>query len=108
MKVRKSSWHYKVWRWSNGKEEPTNLCAYFWHVAFVLLICASPLGWIAFLLAAIGAAGEWLQDKWDARSYRRGPRPPKVPREPGLIRSYLRAKKARVCPLIEFVDEDAR
>lgn len=123
MKIDTRKWHYRVWCWSFSEKHPapdsTNLCDYFWRIVgtvsfgamlvFCLLFWSgmaiyygfieSQVGWYVVAIAAALLAFGWFIDrleKWQAV------RDAKPPRPPGLLRSYLRAKKAKVCPMVEF------
>jgi hypothetical protein len=129
MKIRKDSWHYKLYEKSYSEHRfpasNTNLCKYFWRViggtiylAFcIAVICAVLIG-LGFLfyehtlisvsVVAVGVAivglcvlYTYISDRADLR-HALGYQEP----EPGLLRSYVRAKKAKVCPLINFVEEE--
>lgn len=107
MKISKRSWHYELLH--NHNNPPKNLCTYFWVTviksAFLialtgaLIFAAGCVVYIFFIHTILGwmllpAGGLiWLgARRWGKR----------IPRPPGLIRSYIRAKKERVCPLIEY------
>jgi hypothetical protein len=126
--VKRSSWHYRLINfYYNDKYKPDHpvLCKYFWTVVLfsVITVVISP-----FLLGALVVMGinggyrhffpkdeekaaekkllkarEKIQ-KEDAREAKRLERD--LYKEPSLLRSFLRAKKDKVCPLIEFVDEE--
>lgn len=126
MKIRKDSWHYKLHEKSYSEHRfpssNTNLCKYFWrvlggaiHTAFVAAVIGIVLGVIGLLFykytlisVSVVAAGVaivglfalyvYISDRKHAPGYQEP--------EPGLLRSYIRAKKAKVCPLITFVEEE--
>lgn len=133
MKVSSKSWHYKLWRFGRESDsQPRDLCRYFWHLALVkvlipavilalavtgivllgILIWENPtttaivvaivlLG--AALLAGLGYLGyRWYQRSEQKKAERRL-LPLEPPREPGVMRSYLIARKRKVCPLITVV-----
>lgn len=94
---------------AHGKRKnktPKSLCKYFWVtvgsvVAIILLI---PLELLMFLLLAIlvycimtpvEASHSWYRE-WR-------PKEEKEPKEPGLVKTFFKAKKSKVCPLI-YVD----
>ncbi len=125
MEVRTNSWHYKLYRFGSDAFLPsqTNLCRYFWRVvwgAFIgTLLCAAGVSIVVavsyafyrytatsfMVFGGIGAAMGLgvltfhIKERWDERKWAVGGVKP----EPGLIRSYLRAKKDKVCPLVTFV-----
>lgn len=113
MKISKRSWHYRFMKFATDKSDlvdgelpQMSLCKYvacliflliwgpiFWSAALVIIIVLSP-----FL---IGAA---LLCAWE--DYRA--KHPCPPREPfwsrTLIGKWLKAKKDKACPLIEWED----
>lgn len=118
MKIRKSAWHYRFYTF--GFESyyegriTANLCSYFWRTVWgmfkTLIIFAilsgiviglgsivyqfpfySSSAVVALVILIVGSHYKW-----------RIPRRDSAKREPGLLRSYLKAKKDKVCPLIEF------
>ena len=129
MVLKKNTWHYKVWlrsygdRYNRRVPETTNLCSYF-HRVFWLSLAYLMLG---FMLAVIACAvsyqvfyvGFWQHTKiafiwlgvfvlvigliigavwWaEERKYR-------DKKEPGLFGKWIKAKKEKVCPLVEFED----
>lgn len=123
MEIRDDSWHHKLYKVSYMGGWPsttTNLCSYFWRTVFGLAIAAVFVAVVAIFLGAVGiifyrhtavcfmvlgtigtlAGLGWLwyyisEKRYEARGYKDA--------EPGLIRSYLRAKKEKVCPIVEIV-----
>lgn len=133
MKVSRSSWHYKLynflwnaWEKAGGmgwvvdyvterrkprlhaQHYPNSLCAYFWFVVlsligvpalflsltFVTLLC-SPF--LVLVLLTI-----YITDKRDERRKANGTY--NKYKEPGLLSQFVKAKKSKVCPVIELVD----
>jgi hypothetical protein len=112
MKIKRSRWHYRLLNWFTEGNVPTNLCSYFWNLIgrliFILMLSGVALGalyaavkyWQQALLTAgfilgltliiIGSfyLGEWLRGRRKSK--------------PGLVMSFLKAKKDKVCPLLEF------
>lgn len=127
MKINKNAWHYKLWKKSfNGSDPPneTDLCRYchkvFWSVlglSVFFSMVAFLVGLLCYLVLYLGlwqhtgmtllvGAGlavlvgtVYLYDKW-----LNGKRTVST----GVVGSYLSAKKAKVCPLIEFVDGEKK
>ena len=131
MKVHKKSWHYRLWRLGreNSRSEPRDLCRYFWHIALLkvllplavvvaalagvvaiawmiwenpidfAIIVTTVLGLIAFVIG-VGFLVRKSADR--ATQERLGVIEKK---EPGVVREYLSARKRKVCPLIEVVDD---
>ncbi len=126
-------WLYEV-SFENGKPHgrETNLCPYFWRVVggasklliviAVLLALLAAIGFgfwkytaIAFgLVTVISVAIALIDYEREIKNFFTSsgdgtsgdgtePEPKREP-EPGLLRSYLKAKKDKVCPPIEFVE----
>lgn len=114
------AWHYRLYcfyenPWPFCKfdplpphKEPTNLCGYFWglvlHTLFypLFIVAVLPIAlivgavWLAYRVWRLFGGREWTcEEKLE---------PP--PRQPGLFRSFLSAKKAKVCPLIVIEREE--
>lgn len=130
MQISNRAWHLRMVRAQMLEPYiPSNLCNYFWRVVGILLfdtvgiaIILGILGGIGFgiyklyilfqtdLIDALLGVGlglsmfsiigiiVWL----DQRKRKR----PKEPKPPGLVRSYIKARKERYCPLIEVVEEE--
>jgi hypothetical protein len=84
MKISKRSWHFRYLNWLDFPY-PHNLCGYFWSVVFIILV--TPI-FVPLMFGII-----WWMDR-DSSEHS----------EPGLLRSWWKAKKDKVCPLITFVD----
>ena len=125
MIVHESSWHLKVARWGNHNYQPRDLCSYFWRVTgrllWALAVIYAALYWGYRLVDAIFDNPWWavmivvvpaallvisgvvflLLAAFDAI-----PKPhfnrTKKQKPPSLVGSYIKAKKRRVCPLIEL------
>lgn len=125
MKFKKNSWHYWFYRLTYGggpTGNKTNLCAYFWRtvlgismIAFVaafLLLILTLIGILFYehtltmftilglISVAVGCAiiRYRIVDRRYAAGYY------DKPRELGLIRAYLKAKKDKICPIVELED----
>lgn len=124
MKVKRSSWHYKLycvtqefwrgdgpfflWEFIRGKENPyyynpKSLCSYFW--ATVLSCIAIPILSILILLCLLVLGIVFVIAYPFLRCKKRFKKNSTVAKQPNLAISYIKAKKNRVCPLIELVDE---
>ena len=92
MQMRRGAWHYRYLTWLGAHPNTDNLCAYFWHVVFALAALA--LVPVAVVVAApmvgIGIAGGLICRRFKKRG-------------PTLLGAWLRAKKAKICPRIEWV-----
>jgi hypothetical protein len=105
MKISKKSWHYRLAKWSmtekglvDGELEQTSLCEYVSWLAFLIclvtptvslfMICVSP-----FLLFG------WIEEEYSSQKNAE-PLPPREPRT--LLGKWLKAKKEKVCPMLEW------
>ncbi|HKZ40925.1 MAG TPA: hypothetical protein VJ044_08170 [Candidatus Hodarchaeales archaeon] len=109
--VRDDSWHYRYWWWlqhefGGHSQEPTNLCSYFWIlVGKTFMVGIVGLVAILFIIViavvyAIPTLIAFVRHKpmpWDEEQKRKKS---KQKKQPGLVRSFMIAKKRRVCPLI--------
>lgn len=119
----------------NPRSQPKNLCQYFWHIALLKVLLPATLAsfvllgvgaliWViwghplatglivlsALVAIAIGVGAVVLIRKaveaHQARSYKRKiTRAPRPPKEPSLFWAMVKARKAKMCPLIEVIDE---
>ena len=115
MKISRRSWHYRAYKGFRYRE-PTELCSYFWTVAFILAIktvmvvgisliaiivgtfatvvayqnAGSIFMWLG-IIASVFMLGYLARRSWKAD-------------HPNIAVAYLRAKKDRLCPLIEVED----
>jgi hypothetical protein len=118
MKISERSWHLRLARLACGQNyRPRDLCSYFWGgivfstamicaVVVSLLVLASLLVrfmllhlWetLGFLVVVLVVTGILLGVVWVfIRPPKDGPKGP-----PNPLVEYLRAKKRRLCPLIE-------
>ena len=97
MIVKTTSWHYRLQDFFDSPHSD-NLCQYFWKTmgALFLLLLAIPLS--PFIAIGFGAA--YIKEEYpDAWSWRPSN---KKSKERGLLMSWLKAKKDKVCPLIEY------
>lgn len=102
MKIRYDSWHARLIRRFDLR--PKTLCGYFWALMFslfvsMLLIVLSPL---VFGVLLLGAMVEGMSRVWQWATRRFGDRVV-VAKPDSLLVAYLKAKKAKVCPFIEWV-----
>lgn len=131
MEISSKSWHYRLWRFGreNPYTRPRDLCRYFWHIALIkillpvallvfaiggligliVVIWKNPLstaiaiGLIAAFAGFITALA-YIGKRSDEKKKRRQAGLEPVP-EPGVVRSYLAARKSKICPLIEVTNE---
>ena len=131
MNINKSSFHYKLAKLASDGAVPNNLCAYFWLAVFgaflyflvvIVVILAGfcvvsiGLAWWSYafqvpaIIGGVLSAGVLFaflmmriaERKEDERWALMGEDP--IPeKEPGLIMAYLKAKKEKVCPILNFV-----
>ena len=110
MKISKRSWHYRflVWAWG---PPPDNLCSYVAALVLTMLLLALFLVLLPFVLPVVGlvvvvgglavvVVGGLARG---IEMIGQG-RPAKSPSPPGLLPSWLRAKKEKVCPRLEWTE----
>ena len=129
MKVSTNSWHYRLHKFLQN-EIPKSLCAYFWNLVFsVLHITVAFIG-VCFFLTCIGVLILWYPFEisgyklihpvlevivafitglgasalvgYTVYMTKRKISDDTTP--DGVIMAYFKAKKAKVCPIIEIVD----
>src|SRR6266496_4705118 len=121
MKVRKNSWHYRLFcfykdpdgegrKYNHGelrhRQQPKNLCRYFWFLVLgTLFIPFAAIGVALVFLAMLFVAG--IAYLWDLRpvTVKKREKLERAPKEPNLVLEFVKAKKNRVCPIIEVVDD---
>ena len=133
LRISNRSWHYRLWRFGRESHtEPKDLCRYFWHILIVKLLipgvifalaisgvallallvwnnlAASAMIVAAIVLGAATLAGIfYLCYRLDKRhTAKKASRELEPPREPGVVRSYLVARKRKVCPLIHVEEAE--
>ena len=129
MKVSTNSWHYRLHKFLQN-EIPKSLCAYFWKLVFSVLHIAAALAGLIFFFVLIGFLILWYP--FSISDYKiihpvlevivafitglgasalvgytwymtkRKISDDTTP--DGVIMAYFKAKKAKVCPIIEIVD----
>lgn len=108
-------WEYVRGQTKSRFYEPTSLCPYFW--AIVLSCLSIPIITVLAILLAVIAftalAFCWPFKKLFQCSRRARKRAKSddikwgvlpTPKEPSLVASFIKAKKSKVCPIIEIVD----
>ena len=120
MKVKRDSWHCKISNWGNRfpNQVSDNLCLYFWRMIFKIcfvafyIIALTALGYLfctdfafRFIWMVILYCGFSIFVSWFAIHYLRF-KLGKSPEIPGgnIVIEYIKAKKAKICPLIEYTD----
>lgn len=135
MQINSKSWHYRLWRFGreSPSSKPRDLCRYFWHLALVKVLLPALLA--AMVLIGIGTlavivwknpivtgivlgsiimavaafVGIMLFVKWRIKQNKRryvGAAPSGEPRrKPNVLLAYLAARKHKVCPLIEVIND---
>lgn len=117
MKIKRSSWHYKISKLGGFEKSNDNLCRYFWRLVFKVVVVLVAIDYICFILHAWLTSGmaiviaigvifvivclvlpplaiHFLRKKLG-----------KSPETPygNIVSAYVSAKKRKVCPLIEYV-----
>ena len=102
MKISKKSWHYRLIKLFHLGELPKmSLCNYVWNLIFFLLVFIILIPFFLIILGfyIVGTIGDWILKKLPESK----PKPPKPPREPKtLLGKWMKAKKEKVCPLLEW------
>lgn len=100
MKIKRSSWHFRMYYWWYVKE-PKNLCKYFWKymVMLVSMVLVSPFVVMIIPFVCLWKGGKWLENRYPFLGV-------KVYNEdnPPIWLEYLRAKKDKVCPSIKIIE----
>lgn len=135
LKVKKNSWHYWLWRLGRDEgSRPKNLCKYFWHIAIVkvllpgilasfVLLGVVTLGWliwghpaafgigamlligtVAVVIGLVKLGGSYVEHRHEL-AMTRPPKPVKPPKKPNIVFAFIKARKQKMCPLIEVVDD---
>ena len=96
MKLSRSSWHARYLAWC-GAPQTTTLCGYVAALLFALTV----LPVVTLLVSPFLAVGVGILALHDraARRRRMG-----MPHRPSLLLAWLRAKKAKVCPMLDWED----
>lgn len=131
MIIKKTSWHYKLIKWC-GHTPSDSLCPYVrqilmalalslfliviascvfvvfvWNPLHVLaalmgIVSITPnalmvglIAWAVYAVAGIVFGGKYLRKKYRERN-------PVVEKEPNIVMAYLKAKKDKFCPSIDF------
>lgn len=108
LKVSKASWHYRLYKWTDCPIETTTLCGYYW-VILICLVAGTFMG-LCLLIVRVGFFTHDLYRKlrprkpgvYDARYWESVAQKP--PKQSPLWLEWLKAKKNRVCPMIDFED----
>lgn len=121
MKISKRSWHYRLMRefihWDHRM--PTNLCRYA-RVLFLCVVLGVPFmvityGTFTLIWYGLIVPGVWFKGLLPKRSGPPQPDDDGFPKFPdcdkkpsgslSLVWDWLKAKKQKVCPLLEYVDD---
>ena len=129
MKVSTSSWHYRLHKFLQN-EIPNSLCAYFWKLVFsVLHITVAFIG-VCFFLVCIGFLILWYPFELSGYKlihpiievivafitglgvsglvaylvYFTKSKFSDETTPDGVLMTYFKSKKAKVCPIIEIID----
>ena len=126
MKISRKSWHYKLRNlWKDWYVEDNNLCRYFWGmvggllkllaVGIVIIYCISliTLGIYKYFtqqyllsnsILVVAGIACCVLPPLAIHYFRKFYGRPKIIGENNILREYVRAKKSKICPLIEYVD----
>lgn len=82
---------------------PRSICSYFWFCVFATLFI--PLVCVVILIATVLIVTlGWPFFKIHDRNERLREEGKKKPKTSGVVKTFVKAKKEKVCPLIEVVD----
>ncbi len=130
MRISKKAWHHWLFRVGSSGTfyEQVSLCQYFWRAVYgAIVVLVFPLliafivGCLGFIGLSVGRFAVLLYHKWPVMfievilsavwgyalchlvrrriQKRRGGK-----RSPSLLGAYFKARKERLCPIIEFVE----
>ncbi len=122
MIIKRTSWHYRLLHWTWGERHPSSICLYFWAVFWSIALIAALVS-IAAFFAVILTSPLWQfwWTPWNDRLVVAGSvidiivlssigihffkkmKSGSPAKEPTLVGAWIRAKKDKVCPLIEFI-----
>lgn len=92
----KSSWHYRLHIWIHGDEYPEdlcNFCTYVWRTISAMILAP-----IVYVLERTS--------RYPNEPELKGVVPkPCEPHQPNILVEYLKAKKNRYCPVIDWSDD---
>ena len=125
MKVKRSSWHYKLGLLGDTEPYNDNLCRYFWRLVgrlaiflvFLFLALYVPffVGYLVYLFCVGPFISNVIMASFVVLSIALSTMVIKVFRkklgkpigtfgENNIVVEYIKAKKRKVCPIIEYVD----
>jgi hypothetical protein len=106
MKISKRSWHYRLLRWIQPEELKSkglshkNLCSYVSELFFLILFGFPLMGLVLVLFGPFILLADWMERNSKNKKSEEEPKEPRT-----LLGKWLKAKKDKVCPMIEWVDE---
>jgi hypothetical protein len=126
MVVRADSWHYRLYSfWNNVYEKgcdsalpsrwrahpvavqhkPNSLCSYFWSIVLLTLFSIPAAVFMALVFVPVAYLILGINVLIERRRAKKRNESPdkKKARTPKLVVEYLKAKKQRVCPLIQVL-----
>ena len=112
MKINTNSWHYRLNHRMNPRYMPNKLCGYFWHtvtniIAVIMAIAGTLVIFVLLILLLVNAplvfCSSVLLISGSIRTAQAIHR--SQPRE-NLLFTWMKAKKRKVCPYIEFIDSN--
>ena len=124
LRISRCRWHYRLLRTFLSRDpQHKSLCRYFWSVVgtlalyaiFVVLLTVLVVAGVAWTLqhplpvvAGVTVVALTVLIIWGVVTFvrwkRRQPARARPPKAPNLTLEYIRAKKSRICPLIEWTD----
>lgn len=120
-KVSRKSWHYRLHTfvftmfdlehggpidyWTEGYRyihRPKSLCTYFWSTLILTILL--PIWTIFFTIATIVIVIGYFVFYKPHEKYREFRPKKQSNKQPGIVKTFIKAKKNKVCPLIELTD----
>ena len=118
MRISRKSWHYRLNTSLYDYFNPNNLCEYFWKTVFALTIAMAIISMMIW--AVVGLTKHVVNDPWGSLIFLsligcigfpiiaikllRYYFPSTKTKQESLVAEYLKAKKNRICPMIEYYD----
>ncbi len=110
MKLSRNSWHYRLIKYCtpnaqlvDGELPYKDFCSYFWHL-LVLIIIGLPMVLFLTILVSPFFLLCWIADKRDEWRMARQLKKADPDNPNTLIGKWLKAKKDKVCPIIEWTE----
>lgn len=118
MKIKRSSWHYKISNLGDFEKRNDNLCNYFWRIVgklalfFIMAVLLFGIGFTYFTSPAVipntilllWLFGSVILPPLVIGSIRERLGGPAEIKGESIVKEFIKAKKNRFCPMIKYVD----